>query len=155
MKCPFCHQDDDKVIDTASTDGGAIIRRRRQCLVCDRRFTTYERVEQHPLKVIKKDNRRVPFDREQIRSGLEKACEKRPVSAEEIDALVSEEEAEVHQSYDREVPSHAIGGFVIERLKRLDQVAYVRFASVYREFKDASDFVDEVGPLLDDPLKRV
>ena len=148
MKCPYCREDNDKVIDTGAVEGGSIIRRRRQCLVCDRRFTTYERIEQHPLKVIKKDGRRVPFDRERIRAGLEKACEKRPVSAETIDALVSEVEREVYENMEREVPSGFIGELVIERLRRLDPVAYVRFASVYRAFKDASDFVDEVEPLL-------
>jgi len=148
MKCPYCRQDDDKVIDTSAIEGGAIVRRRRQCLNCERRFTTYERIEQHPLKVIKKDGRRVPFDREKIRSGLERACEKRPVSAEAIDTLVSDAESDVYQNFEREVPSGYIGEFVIDRLRQLDQVAYVRFASVYRAFKDASDFVEEVEPLL-------
>jgi transcriptional repressor NrdR len=148
MKCPYCRQDDDKVIDTSAIEGGAIVRRRRQCLKCERRFTTYERIEQHPLKVVKKDGRRVPFDRERIRSGLERACEKRPVSAEAIDRLVGHLESDVYQNFEREVPSGYIGEFVIDRLRQLDQVAYVRFASVYRAFKDASDFVEEVEPLL-------
>ncbi len=134
MKCPFCHQDSDRVVDTQATEGGTAIRRRRQCLACDRRFTTYERVERHPLRVIKKDGRRVPFDRDRIRIGLEKACEKRPVSAEMIDQLVAAIEAEVYQRFDREVPSQYIGERVVERLKQLDHVAYVRFASVYRDF---------------------
>ncbi|HID21618.1 MAG TPA: transcriptional repressor NrdR [Planctomycetaceae bacterium] len=150
MKCPFCHQDNDRVVDTQPTDGGTAIRRRRHCLNCDRRFTTYERVERHPLRVIKKDGRRVPFDRNRIRLGLEKACEKRPVSAEMIDQLVGEIESEVYQNFDREVPSHYIGERAVERLKRIDHVAYVRFASVYRDFKAASDFVEEVSPLLED-----
>ena len=154
MNCPYCHEDNDKVIDTCAAEGGTTVRRRRQCLACDRRFTTYERIEQHPLKVVKKDGRRVPFDRERIRGGLEKACEKRPVSAEAIDALVREIENEVYQKYEREVPSQYIGELVIERLRKLDQVAYVRFASVYREFKDASDFVEEVEPLLEKPPKK-
>ena len=148
MKCPYCQLDNDKVIDTETTDGGAVIRRRRQCALCDRRFTTYERVERHPLKVVKKNGQRVPFDRHMIRRGLEKACEKRPVSATAIDGLVSEVESELYQNFEREVPSRQIGEAVIERLKDIDHVAYVRFASVYREFKDASDFVDEVEPLL-------
>src|SRR5262245_38728119 len=101
MKCPYCREDKDKVIDTSAIEGGTIIRRRRQCLECERRFTTYERIEQHPLKVIKKDGRRVPFDRERIRVGLEKACEKRPVSAQAIDALVSEVEHEVYLNMER------------------------------------------------------
>ena len=155
MKCPYCREDNDKVIDTSDVEGGAIIRRRRQCQACDRRFTTYERIEQHPLKVVKKDGRRVPFDRERIRTGLEKACEKRPVSAEAIDALVSEVENEVYQNMDREVPSDYIGELVIKRLRKLDEVAYVRFASVYRAFKDASDFVEEVEPLLGNSSDKV
>src|SRR5438093_8756319 len=105
MKCPYCREDNDKVIDTSDVEGGAILRRRRQCLVCDRRFTTYERIEQHPLRVVKKDGRRVPFDRERIRLGLEKACEKRPVSAEAIDALVTDVENELYRHMEREVPS--------------------------------------------------
>ena len=155
MKCPYCREDNDKVIDTSDVEGGVIIRRRRQCLACDRRFTTYERIEQHPLKVVKKDGRRVPFDRERIRIGLEKACEKRPVSAETIDALVSDVENEVYQNMEREVPSDYIGELVIKRLRKLDEVAYVRFASVYRAFKDASDFVEEVEPLLGHSTDKV
>ena len=148
MKCPYCREDNDKVIDTGALEAGTIIRRRRQCLECDRRFTTYERIEQHPLKVVKKDGSRVPFDRARIRAGLEKACEKRPVSAQAIDALVSEIENDVYQNMEREVPSAYIGELVMKRLRKLDPVAYVRFASVYRDFKDASDFVEEVEPLL-------
>ena len=148
MKCPYCRQDNDRVIDTDTIEGGAIIRRRRHCVACDRRFSTYERIEQHPLKVVKKDGRRVPFDRERIRAGLEKACEKRPVSAETIDQLVSEVEADVYRAVEREVPSDYIGELVMQKLRKLDPVAYVRFASVYREFKDASDFVEEIEPLL-------
>src|SRR5262245_54918382 len=135
MKCPYCHVDNDKVIDTATIEGGAITRRRRHCLGCDRRYTTYERIEQHPLKVVKKDGRRVPFDRERMRMGLEKACEKRPISAESIDQLVSDVENELNRTGDREIPSHYIGELVMNHLRRLDQVAYVRFASVYRAFK--------------------
>lgn len=148
MKCPYCRQDNDKVIDTDGIEGGAIIRRRRHCLSCDRRFSTYERIEQHPLKVVKKDGRRVPFDRERIRVGLEKACEKRPVSAQTIDQLVIEVETELYRTMDAEVPSDHIGEIVMHKLRNLDPVAYVRFASVYREFKDASDFVEEIEPLL-------
>lgn len=148
MKCPYCREDNDKVVDTDAIEGGSIIRRRRHCLACDRRFSTYERIEQHPLKVVKKDGRRAPFDRDRIRVGLEKACEKRPVSAEQIDQLVSEIEADVYRSVEREVLSEHIGELVMQKLRKLDPVAYVRFASVYREFKDASDFVDEVEPLL-------
>src|SRR5262245_18193201 len=148
MKCPYCRDDNDKVIDNDAIEGGAIIRRRRHCLACDRRFSTNERIEQHPLKVVKKDGRRVPFDRGRIRVGLEKACEKRRVSAETIDQLVSEVEGDVVRSMEREVPSQYIGELVMQKLRKLDPVAHVRFASVYRDFKDASDFVEEVEPLL-------
>jgi len=150
MKCPYCREDNDKVIDTAAIEEGSIIRRRRVCIVCERRFTTYERIEQHPLKVVKKDGRRVPFDRSRIRAGLEKACEKRPVAAQTIEAIVTKIENEIYKTMDVEVPSVHIGEMVMKRLRQLDPVAYVRFASVYRDFKDASDFVDEVGPLLSD-----
>jgi transcriptional repressor NrdR len=153
MKCPYCREDNDKVIDTAAVEDGAIIRRRRECLACQRRFTTYERIEQHPIKVIKKDGRRVPFDRSRIRVGLEKACEKRPVSGQAIDALVGEVENEIYQTGETEVTTQTIGELVMKRLRQLDPVAYVRFASVYREFKDASDFVEEVEPLLGDSSK--
>ena len=155
MKCPYCREDNDKVIDTSAIEGGSIIRRRRHCLACDRRFSTYERIEQHPLKVVKKDGRRVPFDRERIRVGLEKACEKRPVSAQQIDQLASDIENDVYQNMEREVPTDYIGELVMKKLRPLDPVAYVRFASVYREFKDASDFVEEVEPLLGKPSDSV
>jgi transcriptional repressor NrdR len=155
MKCPYCREDNDKVIDTSAIESGAIIRRRRECLACERRFTTYERIEQHPLKVVKKDGRRVPFDRDRIRIGLEKACEKRDVSAQVIDQLVSDIENDVYQNMEREVPSEYIGELVMKKLRQLDPVAYVRFASVYREFKDASDFVEEVEPLLGKPSDSV
>ena len=149
MKCPNCHENHDRVIDTQLTDDGTAIRRRRECLTCGARYTTYERIERRPLKVVKKDGRRVPFDREKIRTGLEKACEKRPVSAEQIEQLVAEVEQEVYRRYDREVPSRVIGELVIDKLRRLDTVAYVRFASVYREFEDVTDFVDELKPFLE------
>ena len=155
MKCPYCREDNDKVIDTNAIEGGAIVRRRRECVACERRFTTYERIEQHPLKVVKKDGRRVPFDRDRIRVGLEKACEKRNVSAQTIDQLVSDIENDVYQNMEREVPSEYIGELVMTKLRQLDPVAYVRFASVYREFKDASDFVEEVEPLLGKPSDSV
>lgn len=142
MRCPFCNVDKDKVVDSRSSSDGAVVRRRRECLACGKRFTTYERVEEAPLRIIKKDGSRAPFDREKIRYGIERACEKRPVKAEQIDAIVSDIEAEVTKRYEREVPTRAIGELVMERLKRLDKVAYVRFASVYREFKDPEDFVD-------------
>ncbi len=154
MKCPSCHENRDRVIDTQTTDDGTAIRRRRECLACGARYTTYERIERRPLKVIKKDGRRVAFDREKIRIGLEKACEKRPVSAEQIEQLVAEVEQEVYRRFDREVPSQVIGELVIDRLRALDSVAYVRFASVYREFQDVTDFVDELKPFLDRRSRR-
>jgi transcriptional repressor NrdR len=147
MKCPYCRQDDDKVIDSRSSQEGYAIRRRRECLVCGRRWTTYERLEESPLKVVKKDGRRVPFDREKIRQGLARACEKRPISDEQIDELINEVETDVYRNFDREVPSQYIGEQVVQRLQQLDKVAYVRFASVYRDFTDVSDFVEAVGSL--------
>ena len=126
-----------------------MIRRRRRCDACNRRFTTYEKIEQIHPRVIKKDGSRVPFDRERIRAGLEKACYKRPISADAIDGVVSEIEIQIYETFDREVASGFIGEQVMARLRGLDQVAYIRFASVYREFKDASEFVEEARPMLD------
>ena len=125
------------------------IRRRRECLSCERRFTTYERIEESPIRVIKKDGTRVPFDREKIRSGVEKACYKRPVSPEQIDQLVGNVEAAIYEDGEREVPSRRIGELVFLALRELDKVAFVRFASVYREFQDVHDFVEELQPILD------
>ena len=147
MQCPYCRHDETKVIDSR-TSADFAIRRRRECLSCNRRFTTYEKVEELPIKVIKKDGSRVPFNREKIREGLEKACYKRPVSEGDIEKLISQVEADVYENFEREIPSQLIGEHVIERLKKLDQVAFVRFASVYREFKDVNDFVDELGSIL-------
>ena len=147
MMCPYCRHDETKVIDSR-TSQDCSIRRRRECLRCERRFTTYERVEESPLKVIKKDGSRVPFDREKIRSGLEKACYKRPISAETIEHIISDIEADLYESYEREVPSRAIGEKVMDALRNIDHVAFVRFASVYREFKDVNDFVEELEPIL-------
>lgn len=155
MQCPFCRQSETKVIDSRMSEEFAI-RRRRECLnlKCARRFTTYERIEQAPLKVVKKDGSRVPFDREKIRSGLEKACFKRPVSGEQIERIVSEVEADVYQNFDREVPARYIGERVFDMLREVDQVAFVRFASVYREFKDVNDFVEELEPMLRESGRR-
>lgn len=147
MHCPFCRDGESKVVDSRLSQPTEI-RRRRECLQCTRRFTTYERIEQAPLKVIKKEGLRVPFDRDKIRSGLEKACYKRPVTNEQIDEIISTVEQEIYQGFEREVPSRYIGEKVFELLKEVDQVAFVRFASVYREFKDVNDFVDELGPML-------
>ena len=144
MHCPFCNTDDTKVIDSRLVADGAQVRRRRECLACGKRFTTSERVEEAPLRVVKKDGTRVPFDREKILSGVRKACEKRPVAADDMEKLVSNVEDEINKNYEREVPTRAIGEMVMERLKALDSVAYVRFASVYREFKDPQEFVNAI-----------
>ena len=148
MKCPFCGLDNDKVIDSRSNNGGFSIRRRRECLGCQRRFTTYERVEQASIKVVKKDGAREPFDHAKIQSGLEKACWKRPVSDEQIRQLIETIEREVHDCYESEVPAEKIGEIIMQHLRQVDQVAYVRFASVYRQFEDVHDFVDELQPML-------
>jgi transcriptional repressor NrdR len=149
MQCPFCHFEETKVVDSRASQPHAI-RRRRECLGCERRFTTYEKIEESPLRVIKKDGSRVPFERERIRAGLEKACYKRPVSDEQIEGIINTVEQELYQGFDREVPSREIGELVFGRLREVDQVAFVRFASVYREFKDVNDFVDELEPMLRD-----
>jgi transcriptional repressor NrdR len=148
MKCPFCKQDDDKVVDSRSSGGGFVIRRRRQCLKCRRRYTTYERIEGAAIRVVKKDGRREDFDVAKILAGLRRACEKRPVSTEKLEQVASEIEAQIHENFDNEVPSSEIGRLVMEKLRDLDKVAYIRFASVYREFKDITDFVNEVRPML-------
>jgi transcriptional repressor NrdR len=152
MFCPFCRDGETKVIDSRAHEQFSI-RRRRECLECGRRFTTYERIEESPLKVIKKDGSRVPFDRERIRAGLEKACYKRPVSAEQIETIICDVEAEIYQDFEREVPSRFIGEAVFNALRDVDQIAFVRFASVYREFKDVNDFVEELEPLVN-PLRH-
>ena len=150
MRCPICRADNDRVIDSRAGDDGATIRRRRECLDCRRRFTTYERVERQPLTVVKKGGERDPFDRDKIKRGLAKACWKRPVSDDDVEGVVSALEAELHGGYEGEVPSQVIGERLMELLKDLDPVAYVRFASVYREFKDARDFVDELEPIINE-----
>jgi transcriptional repressor NrdR len=148
MRCPFCRTDDDRVIDSRAGDDGASIRRRRECLACRRRFTTYERIERQLLVVTKKDGSREPFDRDKIKRGLAKACWKRPVTADDIERVVSALEGRLYGEFEAEVPSPVLGERLMELLKNLDQVAYVRFASVYREFKDVRDFVDELEPIL-------
>jgi transcriptional repressor NrdR len=149
MRCPFCKADDDKVIDSRSSGGGSVIRRRRQCLLCKRRYTTYERVEELPLRVVKKDGRRVPFDRQRILQGMLKACEKRPIGYDQLEEITDRIESQINDMFEREVGAKIIGHMVMKELNRLDPVAYVRFASVYREFKDVHEFVDEVKPLLE------
>ena len=148
MKCPFCGTQEDKVVDSRASSDGAAIRRRRECLGCGKRFTTYEHVEEQPLMIIKKDGRREPYDRHKLLAGLVKACEKRPVSMEALERLVDELERELSQQFEREVPSREIGERVMKKLHALDPVAYVRFASVYREFKDVEQFMRELKDLL-------
>lgn len=148
MKCPYCHVDDDRVVDTRPSDDGLAIRRRRECHQCKRRFTTYEYVERTTVKVIKKDGARVPFDREKLKQGLEKACWKRPISDAKIEGVISEVENHIAANFESEVESRAIGELAMQQLRELDQVAYVRFASVYRQFQDVHDFVDELKPML-------
>ena len=148
MKCPFCRHEEDKVIDSREASAGDAIRRRRECLKCKRRYTTYERLEESPLLVVKRDGRREPFDRKKILSGVIKACEKRPVPLEQIENLVNELEREISREFDREVPAVEIGERLMRRLHELDEVAYVRFASVYRSFKDINQFMKELRELL-------
>lgn len=148
MRCPYCNTDNDRVIDSRASADGLSIRRRRECLECNRRFTTYERMEETPLRVVKKDGSRVPFDRGQILKGMLKACEKRPVAIEDLERITSDIERRLTEMFEREVSSKYIGQLVMEELKKLDQVAYVRFASVYREFKDVQQFLEELKPLL-------
>ncbi len=146
MRCPFCKQDSDRVVDSRSSDAGRVIRRRRQCLVCKRRFTTYEKIgESFKLYVIKKDNLRVPYDREKIIIGLQKACYKRPVSAEQIQQVADKAEEDILLNFDKEVSSAFIGEIVMKHLRKVDKVAYIRFASVYRDFKDAGELIQEVS----------
>ena len=148
MKCPFCSYEESKVIDSRPTDEGEKIRRRRECISCGKRFTTYEIIESVPIIVVKKDKSRQAFDRVKLFNGMLRACEKRPVSIEQIDKVVSDIEAELQNSLDREVTSVRIGELVMDKLKELDEVAYVRFASVYRQFKDINTFMDELHKLL-------
>ena len=148
MKCPFCGYEESKVIDSRPTDEGEKIRRRRECIACQKRFTTYEIIESVPIVVVKKDKSRQAFDRVKLFNGMLRACEKRPVSIEQIDRIVTEIEAELQNSLDRAVTSIHIGELAMDKLKALDEVAYVRFASVYRQFKDINTFMDELAKLL-------
>jgi len=145
MKCPFCGYGESTVLETRDTENG--IRRRRQCLKCGKRFTTYERIEHSPLIVIKKNGTREQFDKEKLRRGIIKACEKRPISIEQINRMIDEIESELYSRGEQEVKSKKIGELVMKRLKRLDKVAYIRFASVYREFRDLEDFEKELKKL--------
>ena len=148
MKCPYCGGSDDRVIDSRASGDGAAIRRRRECQACDKRYTTYERVEEVPRLVVKKDQRREAFSREKLLSGLLRACEKRPVPVGRLESLVDSVERHISENYDREVPARALGQLVVGELKGIDKVAYVRFASVYEEFSDVSQFIRELTPLV-------
>lgn len=149
MRCPYCGKDNTRVIDSRPADEGGSIRRRRECDVCHKRFTTYEKVETIPMIVIKKDDNRETYDRSKIEGGVFRACHKRPISAAQIEAMIDEVEACIFNKEEREISSRAIGELVMEKLKDLDSVAYVRFASVYREFKDVNTFMDELKKILE------
>lgn len=148
MKCPYCNADDTKVIDSRPADDNSSIRRRRQCETCGKRFTTYEKLETMPLMVIKKDDSREAYERAKIEAGIIHSCHKRPVSTQQISRMIDEIENEIFNMEEKEIPTTVIGEKVMKHLKDLDEVAYVRFASVYREFKDVNTFVEEIGKLL-------
>lgn len=148
MKCPYCSAADTKVIDSRPADDNCSIRRRRQCETCGKRFTTYEKLETMPLMVIKKDDSREPYDRSKIEAGIIHSCHKRPVSTQQIKAMIDEIETQIFNMEEKEVPTSVIGELVMKKLQMLDEVAYVRFASVYREFKDVNTFIEEIGKLL-------
>lgn len=149
MRCPFCKEDSDKVVDSRSSDAGRVIRRRRHCLACQRRFTTYEKIgESFKLFVVKKDDSRIPYERAKVIAGLNKACYKRTVSAEQIQQLADKVEEDVFRTFDKEVSSSFIGESVMKHLRAVDKVAYIRFASVYRQFEDAGDLIDEVSQVI-------
>ena len=150
MKCPFCGYGDSRVIDSRPTDEDSRIRRRRECMQCNKRFTTYEIVESLPIVVVKKDRSREPFDRNKLLNGLLRACEKRPVSLERLEKAVDEIETQIQNSLEREVSTTKIGEYVMEQLMRIDDVAYIRFASVYRQFKDIKSFHEAIRKLMDE-----
>lgn len=154
MRCPFCQAADTRVLDSRDSAEGTIIRRRRECETCKRRFTTYERVEELNPLVVKKDGRRETFDRDKLLAGLKKACEKRPVSVEQVEGLVTEIERRLQELGEKEIPSSTVGELVMERLPALDEVAYVRFASVYRSFRDIAEFMDELKDIIEGQGKK-
>ena len=147
MRCPYCKVDDDRVVNSRATGNGVAVKRRRECNQCGRRYTTYERMEETPLRVIKKDGNRENFARQKLLDGLARACHKRPISTDRLEEVADEIERELNQRFENEVPSEAIGELVMKKLRGLDQVAFIRFASVYREFKDVSDFLEEAEVL--------
>jgi transcriptional repressor NrdR len=150
MRCPFCQDPENKVIDSRESQEGSVIRRRRECLACSRRFTTYERVEELMPLVVKKDGRREAYDREKVLSGLKKACEKRSISSDQLEAEVDDLERKLQETGEKEVPSSRVGEEVMRRLHELDEVAYVRFASVYRSFRDITEFMSELKELIEE-----
>ena len=150
MNCPFCSNDESKVVDSRPTEEGQVIRRRRECISCKKRFTTYEKIEELPLIVIKKGGDREAYNRNKVMNGIIRSCEKRPVSMQKIEEIVDEIEKTLHNSMEKEITTKFIGELVMEKLKSLDEVAYVRFASVYREFKDITTFMDELNKLIKD-----
>jgi transcriptional repressor NrdR len=154
MKCPFCGYKEDKVVDSRATAEESAVRRRRECLKCAKRFTTYEYIEDVSLMVVKKDGRREPFDRKKILSGIMRACEKRPIGMEKMEDVVTQIERAIQKKSDREVAANRIGELIMEKLKALDEVAYVRFASVYRQFKDVGQFMEELKDILGKEKKR-
>ena len=158
MRCPFCKEDRDRVIDSRSSDSGRVIRRRRQCLACKRRFTTYEKTgESFKLYIVKKDKSRIPYDRDKIIGGLQKACYKRPVSEEQIQHIADKVEEDIFRNFDKEVSSAFIGESVMKHLRAVDKVAYIRFASVYRNFKSAGELIEEVNRIIKEaePLEQL
>lgn len=148
MRCPYCGESNDRVVDSRESRRGSTIRRRRECLECNRRFTSYEQIEDIPYMVVKSDGTRESFDRAKVLAGLQKACEKRPVAARDLDEIADEVENRLHDGTDREIPAGEIGTLLMERLQELDQVAYVRFASVYRQFEDVEAFMEELKKLV-------
>jgi len=154
MKCPLCQSDNDRVSDSRASEDGFAIRRRRECLACKRRYTTYERMEGPSFKVVKKDGVREPYDRTKIKRGLEKACWKRPISDEQLEAIIAAVENELEANFESEVESRLVGEMLMQHLRELDEVAYVRFASVYRQFDDVQDFVHELQPMLAEARRR-
>jgi transcriptional repressor NrdR len=154
IRCPFCHEENNRVVEGTGAEGGFVFRRERECLTCRRSFVTFERCEERAIKVVKKDGTRAPFDRHKLKVGLEKACWKRPVSDQQLEDVVNAIETNVREHYPTEVPSSYLGELMMQQLRSLDQVAFVRFASVYREFKDVRDFVEELQPMLGERLEE-
>ncbi|MDV6029210.1 MULTISPECIES: transcriptional regulator NrdR [Pirellulaceae] len=153
MRCPFCHLDEDRVLDTRTAEGGYMIRRKRVCTNCNRRFGTVEKIEQLTLRVVKRDQTREPLEREKIRRGIERACSKRSVPSDKIEQVVQSIETQIYQEYETEIPAKEVGEIVMAHLARLDEVAYIRFASVYQEFHSADDFINEVTRLTKRPIR--